>query len=62
MGSPCSPVVANIYLEYFEDLALGPELPIPIKEWKRYVDDIFSVIPKGKRDTMLNYLNSICNI
>ena len=35
MGSPCSPVVANIYMEYFEDLALGPELPIPIKEWKR---------------------------
>ena len=32
MGSPCSPVVANIYMEYFEELALGPELPIPIKE------------------------------
>ena len=48
MGSPCSPVVANIYMEYFEELALGPELPIPIKEWKRYVDDVFSIIPKGK--------------
>ena len=59
MGSPCSPVVANIYIEYYEDLALGHQLPIPIKEWKRYVDDIFSIIPKGKRDTMLNYLNSI---
>ena len=34
MGLPCSPVVANIYMEYFEDLALGPELPIPVKEWK----------------------------
>ena len=59
MGSPCSPVVANIYMEYFEELALGPELLIPIKEWKRYVDDVFSIIPKGKKDTMLNYLNSI---
>ena len=59
MGSSCSPVVANIYIEYFEDLALGPELPIPIKEWKRYVDNVFSIIPKGKRDIMLNYLNSI---
>ena len=59
MGSPCSPVVANIYMEYFEDLALGPELSIPIKEWKRYVDDVFSIIPKGKWDTMLQYLNSI---
>ena len=25
MGSPCSPVVANIYMEYFEKRALGPE-------------------------------------
>ena len=32
MGSPCSPVVANIYMEYFEDMVLGPELPLPIKE------------------------------
>ena len=40
MGSPCSPVVDNIYMEYFKYLALGPELPIPIKEWKRYVDDV----------------------
>ena len=53
MGSPCSPVVANIYMEYFEDMALGPELSLPWKEWKRYVDDVFSIIPKGKHDTML---------
>ena len=59
MGSPGSPVVANIYMEYFEDLALRPELLILVKEWKRYVDDVFSIIPKGKRDIMLNYLNSI---
>ena len=32
MGSPCSPVVANIYMEYFEELALGPEVPVSIKE------------------------------
>ena len=59
MGCPCSPVVANIYMEYFEDIALGPEAPIPIKEWKRYVDDIFNIILKGKREVMLHYLNSI---
>ena len=34
MGSSCSPVVANIYMEYFEDLALGPELPVPLKTGK----------------------------
>ena len=27
MGSPCSPVVANMDMEYFKDIALGPELP-----------------------------------
>ena len=59
MGSPCSPVVGNIYMEYFKDLVLGPELPIPVKDWKRYMDDVFSIIPKGKRDTILLYLNSI---
>ena len=59
MGSPCSPVVANIYMEYFENMALGPELPVPVKDWKRYVDDVFSIIPKGNCDTLLQYLNSI---
>ena len=59
MGSPCSPVVANIYMEYFENLALGPELPVQVKDWKRYVDDVFSIIPKGNQDKMLQYLNSI---
>ena len=59
MGSPCSPVVANMYMEYFEEMALGPELPIPIKEWKRYVDDVFSIVPKGKQVELLRYLNSI---
>ena len=47
MGSPCSPVVANIYMEYFENLALGAKLPVPVKDWKRCVDDVFSIIPKG---------------
>ena len=28
MDSPCSPVVANIYMEYFEKRALGPELTV----------------------------------
>ena len=27
MGSPVSPVTANIYMEYFEELALGLQCP-----------------------------------
>ena len=46
-------------MEYFENIALGPELPVPIKDWKRYVDDVFSIIPKGNHDNLLQYLNSI---
>ena len=29
MGSPVSPVIANIYMEYFEELALGHNAPSP---------------------------------
>ena len=33
--------------------------PSQSKTGKGYVDDVFSIIPKGNRDTMLQYLNSI---
>ena len=61
MGSPCSPVVANIYMEYFEKRALGPELPVSftINTWLRYVDDVLTIVKKGTCDSLLNYLNSI---
>ena len=38
MGSPVSPVFANIYLEHFESLAI-PTSPTLIKWWFRYVDN-----------------------
>ena len=61
MGSPCSPVVANIYKEYFEKRALGPELPVSftINTWLRYADDVLTIVKKGTCDSLLNYLNSI---
>ena len=30
MGSLVSPVIADIYMEYFEELVLGPLCPIPM--------------------------------
>ena len=61
MGSPCSPVVANIYMEYFEKRALGPELPMSftINTWLGYVDDVLTFVKKETCDSLLNHLNSI---
>ena len=40
MGSPVSAVVANLYIEFFEELALETALTRP-RLWKRYVDVTF---------------------
>ena len=46
MGTPVSPVISNIYIDYFEELALGPQCPIPTPWWKRYVDDVICITKK----------------
>ena len=33
--------------------------PVEIKIWKRYVDDVFAVIPKDKTEILLTQANSI---
>ncbi len=45
MGSPVSPIVANLCMEEIEDLALSTSSMSP-KKWFRYVDDVFSIIKK----------------
>ena len=42
MGSPLSPTIANLYMEYFESLALESSQLQP-KLRLRYVDDTFVV-------------------
>ena len=61
MGSLCSPMVANICMEYFEKRALGPGLPMSftIDTWFRYVDDVLTIVKKGTCESLLNHLNSI---
>ena len=60
MGSPLAPVIANIWMEHFEDRALSTG-PSTVKLWRRYVDDIFCVINGGQQEVeqYIEHLNSI---
>ena len=58
MGSPVSAVVANLYMEFFEELALksAPSRP---RFWKRYVDDPCCIVRTSDVDGLLSHLNSL---
>ena len=58
MGSPVSAVVANLYVEHFEQIALGTAKNRP-RIWKRYVDDTFCIVKAGEVDELLSHINSI---
>ena len=58
MGSPVSPVVANICMEVIENTAIETTQTKP-KTWKRFVDDSFSIIKKTAITSFLNSLNNI---
>ena len=45
MGSPVSAVIANLYMEDFEEQALS-SVPTAPNIWKRYVDDTFTILYK----------------
>ena len=46
MGSPLSPIVANIFMESFKTLALN-SYPLKPKIWKRFVYDTNVIWPHG---------------
>ena len=48
MGSSLSPIVANIYMEFYESQLL-PNIPLfhSIHSWFRYVDDILAIVPNN---------------
>ena len=60
MGSPLSPVIANIFMEDFEQTALVTADYQP-RMWKRYVDDTFVIWPHGeeKLDAFLGHINTL---
>ena len=55
MGSPLSPVVANIFMEEFENEALQEAGSKP-RLWLRYVDDTFVIWSQG-RDQLEDFLS-----
>ena len=52
-----SAVIANLYVEAFEEQAieLAPYKP---KIWRRYVDDTFTILDHGNVDSFLHHLKS----
>ena len=60
MGSPISPIVANLYMENFELRALNTS-PSPPLMWKRFVDDTFVFMKKAHKEEFLTHLNSVDN-
>ena len=60
MGSPVSPIVANIFMESFETRAISTALHPP-KFWRRYVDDTCVIQDQLHKDEFLNHINSVDN-
>ena len=58
MGSPVSPIVANLYMEYLEQKALSTA-PNPPKFWGRYVDDTFVIHKEANKQSFLQHINSV---
>ena len=58
MGSPVSPVTANIYMEHFEFLVI-PTSPTLIRWWLRYVDDVHSATSIDQVNKLQEHLKSI---
>ena len=56
MGSPVSPIVANIYMEASEDRAINTALHPP-KIWKRYVDDTFVIQLESQKEEFFHHIN-----
>ena len=58
MGSPVSPVMANLFMEYFEHRALTSAVNPP-RLWNRYVGDTFVILQQSQKEEFLQHSNSV---
>ena len=57
MGSPISPIIANIFMEEFEVKALQ-SFPNPPSMWLRFVDDTFVINKAEHSQDLLQHINN----
>ena len=58
MGSPISPIVANLFMEEFEVRAIQTSKNPP-KMWKRFVDDTCVILRSANKEEFFHHINSI---
>ena len=58
MGSPVSPIVANLFMEWFEEHAIQTFI-YEITLWKRYVDDTIVALDDSLLEDFTTHINSI---
>ena len=60
MGSPVSPIAANIFMEALEQKAIiTAPLECKPKLWLRYVDDILEIVNKDCIDQLTQHINEV---
>ena len=58
MGSPISPIVANLFMEEFEVRAIQTANNPP-KMWKRFVDDTCVILKSANKEEFFHHINFI---
>ena len=59
MGSRIAPVLAIIVLDKLENMHIYNNPYTNLQVYKRYIDDIFTIMPNTQSEVVLNYLNNI---
>ena len=56
---PLSPIIANIFMEHFEEQALESAPHPPPSLWKRFVDDTFVILETSYKEEFFHHINSL---